>query len=72
MAQLARGLIILGLLLAAGGVVLLLLARAHVPLGHLPGDYVYHGRRTTVYFPWVTMIVVSVVATVVLNFIFRR
>lgn len=72
MAQLARGLIIVGLVITAGGAVLLFLARAHVPLGHLSGDYVHHGRRLTVYFPWVTMVVVSVVATVVLNLIFRR
>jgi hypothetical protein len=72
MAHLARALIVIGLLLAAGGVVLLLLARAHVPLGHLPGDYVYRGKRVTVYFPWVTMIVISVVLTVVLNMLFRR
>lgn len=72
MACLGRMLIIVGLLAAAGGVVLLLLARAHVPLGHLPGDYVYRDRRVTVYFPWVTMIVVSVVLTLALNFLFRR
>ncbi|MGH9533993.1 MAG: DUF2905 domain-containing protein [Terriglobales bacterium] len=72
MATLGRGLVVFGLLLAAGGVVLLALARAHVPPGHWPGDFVHRGNQVTVYFPWVTMIVVSVVLTVVLNLIFRR
>lgn len=71
-AYLGRILIAAGLLAAAGGVIVLLLARAHVPLGHLPGDYVYRGRRTTVYFPWVTTIVVSAILTLALNFLFRR
>ncbi|MGH9526555.1 MAG: DUF2905 domain-containing protein [Terriglobales bacterium] len=72
MVYLGRMLIAAGLLAAAAGVILLLLARAHVPLGRLPGDYVYRGRHATVYFPWVTMIVVSAVLTLALNFLFRR
>ena len=67
MAQLARWLILFGVVVAAVGVVLLLADRLHVPLGHLPGDIVYRGRQTTVYFPWVTMLVISLVLTILLN-----
>jgi hypothetical protein len=39
--------------------------------GLLPGDIVYRGRNTTVIFPVVTMIVVSVVLTILLNLFLR-
>ena len=35
-------------------------------LGRLPGDIVYHGRNTTIYFPIVTSIVLSVGLTLIL------
>ena len=53
------------------GVALVLLGRAHVPLGRLPGDIVYRGKNTTFYFPLATSILVSVVLSVVLYLIGR-
>lgn len=70
--QLARWLILAGVILATAGVLLLLLARAHLPLGRLPGDIVYRGKHGTVYFPWVTMLVLSLVLTLLLNLWCRR
>lgn len=52
-------LFVIGALVVFGG-------RAHLPLGRLPGDIVYRGKNTTVYFPLVTCIVLSVVLTLVL------
>jgi Protein of unknown function (DUF2905) len=63
--QAGRWLIILGLLLAAAGGFLLAGWRLPLRLGHLPGDIVYHGRHSTVYFPIVTCLVVSVALTIV-------
>lgn len=42
-----------------------------VPLGRLPGDFVYRRGGMTVYFPVVTSIIVSVVLTVVVSLIRR-
>jgi ribose/xylose/arabinose/galactoside ABC-type transport system permease subunit len=65
MNDLGRVLIGLGLLLAAAGVVVLLLGRTGLPLGRMPGDFTWKGRNTTVYFPLGTCIVISVALTLV-------
>lgn len=64
--ELGKGLLILGLVIAAVGIFLLAGPRLPFRLGRLPGDISYHGRHTDFYFPIVTCIVLSVVLTVVL------
>ena len=59
-------LVIGGVILIGVGLFLMLAGRAGIPLGRLPGDIVYKGKNTTVYFPIVTCIVVSII----LSFIF--
>jgi hypothetical protein len=49
-------LLLLGLLLMAGG-------RLHLPLGRLPGDILYRRRNMTIYFPVATCILLSIVLT---------
>ena len=49
----------------------MLAGRAGLPLGRLPGDFVYRGKHTTVYFPLVTCIVISVVLTLIFYVISR-
>jgi len=51
-----------------------LLGRTSLPLGRLPGDFLYRGKNTTVYFPLATSLVLSVVLSLVLYLIgrFRR
>lgn len=71
MAQLGRLLIIFGLILAAAGVGLVLLGRTNLPLGRMPGDIVYRGKNTTVYFPLATSILLSAVISIVLYVIGR-
>jgi hypothetical protein len=63
---LGKLLIILGAILVAAGVVVMLLGRLNLPLGRLPGDILYRGKRTTVYFPLATSVVVSVVLSILL------
>ena len=70
MAQLGKMLLFGGLALAAVGVLLMLGDR--LCLGRLPGDLVWKRRSTTVYFPWVTSLLVSVILTVLLNVFLRR
>ena len=57
-------------LLAIGGIVMLL-GRTGLPLGRLPGDFVYRGKNTTFYFPLATSILVSVVLSAVVFLISR-
>jgi len=56
-----RTLIVVGGIIALLGVVLLIAGRSGLPIGRLPGDIVYRGKNTTIYFPIVTSIVLSVV-----------
>lgn len=58
-----------GLLFLAGG---LIYAFGRLGGGSLPGDVVVRRGNFTLFFPVVTMILVSVVLTLVLNLIFRR
>jgi membrane protein implicated in regulation of membrane protease activity len=70
MAQLGKMLLFGGLVLA--GVGLLLILGERLGFGRLPGDLVWKRRNTTVYFPWVTSLIVSVILTVLLNVFLRR
>lgn len=71
MGDLGRLLIGLGLVIAAIGVAILLAGKMGLPLGRLPGDFAWRGKHTTVYFPLVTCIVVSVVLSLVFWIISR-
>ena len=71
MTDLGKVLLVLGLVMAAAGLLFLLLGRTNLPLGRLPGDIVYRGKHTTFYFPLATSILVSVVLSVVLYLIGR-
>lgn len=64
----------LGLLLVLAGAVLLLAGRIGLPLGRLPGDIAYKGKRVSVYFPLGTSIFISVVLTLLFYLLsrFRR
>jgi preprotein translocase subunit SecY len=66
MNELGRALIVLGSILVVVGIVLMLAGRVNVPLGRLPGDIVYRGKNSTIYFPLATSVVVSVVLTILL------
>jgi hypothetical protein len=73
MAHFGKLLLVIGLSLAASGLLLIVLERfGFLGLGRLPGDLVWKRKSTTVYFPWVTSLVVSVVLTVLLNLFLRR
>lgn len=65
----SKTLVIIGLSLAAIGLLWPLLQKAG--LGRLPGDIVIKRDNFTLYFPVATMIVVSVALSIVLSVIFR-
>lgn len=66
-----RLLIIIGLAIAFCGLVILVFSRLFPSLGHLPGDFHFEGKNFQVYFPLATMILISIIATIVLNILIR-
>jgi len=71
MAEMGRMLVILGVALVVIGGIVMLLGRAGLPLGRLPGDVLYQGKNTTFYLPLASSILLSVVLSVVLFLIGR-
>ena len=71
MSDFGKLLIVLGAALLVAGIVLVVAARANLPLGRLPGDIVYRGKNTTFYFPLATSLLVSVVLSLVLYLVGR-
>ena len=67
MADVGRLLLVFGVLLVVIGGALMLFGRFH-----LPGDFTLRSGSLTVYVPLATSIVLSVVATIVLNLVFRQ
>jgi hypothetical protein len=71
MGEMGRILVILGVALVVIGGIVMLLGRAGLPLGRLPGDIVYHGKNMTFYFPLASCILISIVLSMVLFLIGR-
>ena len=71
MAEMGRILVVLGIALVVVGGVVMLLGRSGLPLGRLPGDFLYRGKNTTFYFPLATSILVSVVLSLLFFLIGR-
>ncbi|HEY1400386.1 MAG TPA: DUF2905 domain-containing protein [Terriglobales bacterium] len=71
MAEMGRVLVILGVALVVIGGIVMLLGRTGLPLGRLPGDFLYRGKNTTFYFPLASSILISVVLSIVLFLIGR-
>ena len=71
MSELGKALVVLGVVLAVVGLGMILLGRMNLPLGRLPGDIVYRGKRTTFYFPLATSVVVSVVLSILMYLVGR-
>jgi hypothetical protein len=69
MADFGRILVLFGVIAVVVGIVLMTAGR--LPLGRLPGDIVYRGKNTTVYFPLATSVVVSIVLSILLYLVGR-
>ncbi|HEY6465726.1 MAG TPA: DUF2905 domain-containing protein [Candidatus Acidoferrales bacterium] len=72
--ELGKLLLVLGLAVAAVGVLLMISGRLPFRLGRLPGDISYQGRSGNFYFPIVTCIILSVALTLIMwiiNFFHR-
>jgi hypothetical protein len=71
MADFGRLLIIIGLVIAFAGVVILVAVRFFPWLGNLPGDFSFEGENFKIYFPFATMLLISILGTILLNIILR-
>jgi DUF2905 family protein len=70
MPEIGRLLLVVGVLIAAVGLVFMVGAR--IPfLGRLPGDISFSRGNTHLYFPLATSIVLSLLLTLLLNLFFR-
>jgi Protein of unknown function (DUF2905) len=67
MADAGRLLLVFGVILVVVGGALMLFGRFH-----LPGDLTFRSGNTTIYIPLATSIVLSIVATIILNLVFRQ
>jgi hypothetical protein len=68
--EVGRVILVIGLVLVVVGGLAALGVR--LPFGRLPGDIAIEGDRGGLYIPIVTMIVISVILTVLLNLLIRR
>jgi len=71
MSELGKLLLVLGAVLVGAGLLLIFLGKTNLPIGKLPGDIVYRGKNTTVYFPLATSILLSVLLSLVFYVIGR-
>ncbi len=60
-------LIFVGILLIVTGILITLIGK--LPFGKLPGDIVYEKPNLKIYFPITTSIILSIVLTLILNFL---
>ena len=68
--EVGRIILVIGVVLVVIGGMAVLGVR--LPFGRLPGDIAIEGERGAIYTPIASMIVISVVLTIVLNFFLRR
>jgi len=71
MGDIGRMLVWIGGIVLLFGIVLILAGKLNLPIGRLPGDITWRGKNTTVYFPLMTSIILSVILSLVLYFVNR-
>jgi len=59
MVELGRIFVMLGIALIIIGGIILLLGRSGLPIERLPGDILYRGKHTTLYFPLATSLLIG-------------
>ena len=64
-------LVALGVALVIIGGIMMLAGRTGLPIGRLPGDILYRGKRATFYFPLASSILISVLLSLVFFLISR-
>ena len=67
MNDLAKWLMIIGVIIILIGALVWLGSKIGIPFGQLPGDIHVTGENSSFYFPIVTSIVVSIILTIIIN-----
>lgn len=70
--QIGRTLIVVGAVLAGLGLLITLGERLPIKFGRLPGDIVFRGKNGVFYFPLMTCLLLSVIASLILWLVNRR
>lgn len=65
MQDVGKLLIYAGIFLLVAGLVVVVVGKSGLPLGRLPGDIVYRGKNSTIYFPLVTCLLLSVILSLI-------
>jgi len=71
MSQIGKTLLMIGIIFVLAGIVLMIAGKFNIPLGRLPGDISYQKKNVTVFAPFGTMLVISIIITLILNIISR-
>jgi hypothetical protein len=71
LSNIARILVILGVMLVLVGVLLYLADRTGLPMGRLPGDIRIGNENLTCFIPLATSLLLSILLTILLNVIVR-
>ncbi len=71
MIGMGRMLVVLGVSLIVIGGIIMLAGRTSLPIGRLPGDILYRGKRATFYFPLASSIVISILLSLIFLLIGR-
>jgi hypothetical protein len=72
MVQLGRGLVLLGLVIAAIGLAFILAGRLGIPFGKLPGDITYRRGNFTLFAPLGTSILLSIILSLIFWILSKR
>lgn len=72
MKTMAISMMVMGGVIFLIGALLWLASRFNLPIGRLPGDFSWKGENWSVHFPFMTMLILSILLTLILNFFFRR
>jgi hypothetical protein len=67
----AKLFLVAGVLLLSLGLLLLLFEKCSIPFGKLPGDFVFRRKNITIAFPFMTMLIISLLLTVGINIFWR-
>ena len=71
METIARYTILTGIILVLVGGLMYGASRLNLPIGRLPGDFIYRGENATIYIPCITSILLSILLTIILNVVLR-
>ncbi|HEY6348420.1 MAG TPA: DUF2905 domain-containing protein [Candidatus Angelobacter sp.] len=65
MFELGKFLVLAGGIIVVLGLVLVFTGKFNLLFGRLPGDFIYRGKSTTVYFPLATSLILSVILSLI-------